>query len=65
MNQYGPCIVSSTMYHDVLADEGAVLVELDVHAVSILSQRVITPQLTLHTQRRLAGRALLISITAR
>lgn len=38
----------------VLANERAVLIELDVHAVSIFSQRVITAQLTVCAQRRLA-----------
>lgn len=38
----------------VLADERAVLVELDVHAVSVFSQRVVTAQFTLPAQRRLA-----------
>lgn len=47
----------------VLADKGAVLIELDVHAVAILSQRVITAQLAVCAQRRLAVGALLIPIT--
>lgn len=38
----------------VLADEGAVLVELDVHAVAILSQRVVAGSLAVATKRRLA-----------
>ncbi len=47
----------------VLADERAVLVELDVHAVSIFGQRVVAAQLAFPAQRRLAVGALLVSIT--
>lgn len=38
----------------VLADEGAVFVELDVHALSVLGQRVIAAQLAVPTQGWLA-----------
>lgn len=49
----------------VLADEGAILVELDVHTVSVFSQGVFAPQLAVVAQRALTIRALLISITGR
>ena len=49
----------------ILADEGAVLVELDVHAVAVFGQRVVAAQLTLPAQRRLAVRALLVCIADR
>lgn len=47
----------------VLANEGSILIELDVHAVTVLGQGVIAAQLTVATHRRLTLRALLISIT--
>lgn len=46
----------------VLADEGPVFVELDVHAVAVLGQRVIAAQLAVPTDGRLAVRAFLIPI---
>ena len=48
----------------ILADEGAVFVELDVHAVSVLGQRVVTAQLAVPAEGRLTVRALLVSVTA-
>lgn len=49
----------------VLADEGAVLVELDVDTVTVLRQAVLAPQLAPHTQRGLAHRTLLVIVTVR
>lgn len=46
----------------VLADEGAVFVELDVHAVTVLGQRVVAAQLAFPTQGRLTVRTFLVSV---
>lgn len=49
----------------VLPDERAVLVELDVHAVAVFHQAVITLALQVGTQRALAERTLLVIVTAK
>lgn len=47
----------------VLANEGAVFVELDVHAVAVLGQRVVAAQFAVPTQGRLTVRAFLVFVT--
>lgn len=49
----------------VLPDEWAVLVELDVHAVSVFPQTVVTLALQLGTQRALAVWTLLVVVAAK
>lgn len=49
----------------VLADEGSILIELDIHTVTVFSQGVITTQFTFTTKRRLAVRVFLISIAVK
>lgn len=47
----------------VLADEGAILVELDVDAVAIFRKAIIASQLAFHTQGWLAHCTLLVIVT--
>lgn len=53
------CIPDST----VLANEGAVFIELDLHALAAASQAVVAAQLALATQRGLTARMLLVIVT--